>query len=150
MILRIRNFFSTAAIKEKILTGTLSESQLFIYFYLIFMYDALGLTQQCLAMIGRQATLLDLVNIWGYLLITGVGLLILFIANGAAKGRNFVSKFFAFSFTVGYKYGLALILLDTLSIVGSSTANQIFKITIYLVINLLMVANIAFRIYQTR
>ncbi|STX52104.1 Uncharacterised protein [Legionella busanensis] len=150
MILKIRNFFSTESIKEKILSGSLSESQLFVYFYLIVMYDALGLTQRCLSMIGRQATPVDLVNIWGYFIITGVGLLILFIANGASKGRNFVSKFFAFSFTVGYKYGIVLTLLDTLSIVGSSAANQILKITIYLIINLLMVANIAFRIYQTR
>lgn len=150
MTLKFISFFSTNSVKEKITTGTLTEGQLFIYFYLIFMYDALGLTQQCISMIGKQASLIDLVNIWGYFIITGVGLLILFFANGGINGNSFVRKFFAFSFTVGYKYGIAFIILGSLSKFISASFVQMYEIIVYFIINLLMVINIAYRIYQTR
>ena len=144
------NFFSTQSVGEKLAKGGLSDSQLFLYFYFIMMYDAFGLTQQCLAMIGKQPSVIDLVNIWGYLIITGIGLLILFFINGGMKGKNFLSKFFSFSFTVGFKYGVAFIMLDALSKLISPTFVQAYEIIIYFFINILMVIHIAFRIYETR
>lgn len=149
MIKYIIDFFSTKSVKENIIQGTLSEGRLFCYFYFIMMYDAVGLTQQCLAVIGKQATLIDMVNIWGYLSITGIGLLILFFVNGGTKGHHFLKKFFSFSFTVGFKYGIAFIIFGTLSKYINASAAQSYEITTYFVLNILMVINIAFRIYQT-
>lgn len=148
--LKITHFFSTSFVKKQLIKGTLPEGQLFLYFYLILMYDALGLTQQCLAMIGKQVTLVDKVYIVGYLITTAIGLLILFIANGAFKGKNFVSKFFAFSFTIGFKYGIALIIFSYFSFFLYPSLRQAYEVAVYILMNLLMVTNIAFRIYQTR
>jgi len=134
----IVKFFSTKSVKEKLLKGTLSEGQLFIYFYLIMMYDAVGLTQQCLTIIGKQPSVIDLVNIWGYLIITGIGLLMLFLANGGVKGKNFLSKFFSFSFTVGLKYAIAFIILDALSKLIPPALIQPYEVTIYFLVNILM------------
>lgn len=109
MMKTIIDFFSTKSVKENIIKGTLSNSRLFIYFYLIIMFDAVWFTQQSLAVIGKQATLSNMVNIWGYLIITSIGMLILFFTNGGTKDNNFLTKFFAFSFTVGLSMGLLLL-----------------------------------------
>jgi hypothetical protein len=105
---RIIDFFSSKNVKNKIVRGSLSEGQLFLYFYLILIYDALGFTQQWLYITGKHPTISDLIIMWSYLLITAIGLLILFVANGGHKGKNFLAKYFAFSFTVGIKYAVFL------------------------------------------
>src|SRR4029078_9137532 len=110
---KIINFFSTKSVKEKIITNTLSEGQLFLYFYLILMFDTVAMTQQCLSVIGKEPTTVELVNIWGFLIINAIGYLIVFLANGGIEGKNFISKCFAFSLTVGFKYFVALTMLET-------------------------------------
>jgi hypothetical protein len=56
-------FFSTKAVKQKIQTDKLSQTQLFIYFYLITLFDFIGSTQQSLSLIGRSPTITDYLNI---------------------------------------------------------------------------------------
>lgn len=141
---QVADFFSTQSVKEKIAGGTLSEIQIFIYLYLILMFDTLSYVQQCLAIIGKQPTLLDWVNIWGLLIINAIGYIVLFFANGGSKGHDFLKKFFSLSFTVGYKYAI-------LFFIGTAfLTSQIQSIAAVVILNTLMVANIAFRIYQTR
>src|SRR5688500_2633491 len=115
IIVSIKHFFSTNAVKDNLINETLTELQIFCYFYFIFMYDFLGLIEQSFSIAGRSINPLDIIHLWGFYLITGIGILILFIANGAKNGKNFVVKFYALTFTVGYKYGLALIMLDYLT-----------------------------------
>lgn len=150
IISKIINFFSTKSVKDKIINGTLSEQRLFIYFYLIFIIDAIGFTQQCLSVAGKKLTSVDLVNIWGYLIITVLGLIILYFANGGSKGQNFLSKYFPFSFTVGYKYGIAFIILGVLPNYLPLLSFPVYEIFVFICTNLLMVANIALRIYSVR
>jgi hypothetical protein len=141
---KIATFFSTKYVTEKIANRTLSETQVFIYFYLILMFDTISFVQQCLAIAGKQPTLLDSVNIWGLLIINAIGYIAMFLANGGSKGNYFLKKFFSFSFTVGYKYAILFFICTAL--LTSQTQNIAAVITL----NLLMVANIGFRIYQTR
>lgn len=144
------NFFSTRNVQSKISKGTLFEGQYFLYVYLILMFDALSLTWLALLMANQPATTLDLVNLWGDLLIKAVGLIILFIANGGTKGTDFVKKFFSFSFTVGYKYLIVLIIFDNLSIYLPNNMTLAYRISIYFIINFIMVINIALRMRQTK
>lgn len=147
---KIIDLFSTKSVKEKIIEGTLSEGEIFFFFYFVFMFNVFGVTEEFLSLIESQVTLLDRVNIWGYFIVTGLGILILFVVNGGSKGKDFISKFFAFTFTVGYKYEIALGILDAVAFFISPAVTSIYQITVYLVLNLLMIMNIAFRIYQTR
>ncbi len=144
MYSKIINFFSTKSVKEKIANGTLSEAQIFIYFYLILMFDTISFVQQWLAIAGKQPTLLDWVNIWGLLIINAIGYIVLFLANGGAKGHHFLKKFFSFSFTVGYKYAIIFFICTAL------LTSQTLVIAVVIILNTLMVANIGLRIYQTR
>lgn len=150
MLSRIMHFFSTKDVKNKIDSGTLSEGQLFLYFYLILIYDALGFTQQWLSIAGKQPTTSDTIIIWSYLFITVIGLLILFVANGASKGKNFLAKYFAFSFTVGIKYAIVFVVLGFLPSIISIPNIGYYNIFINIFINLVMILNIAFWIYSTK
>lgn len=60
---RIISFFSTNFVKERIVAGNLAEGQIFIYFYLILMFDTITFVQQWLSIAGKTPTLVDLVNI---------------------------------------------------------------------------------------
>lgn len=144
MFSHIRQFFSTQAVNEKIANGTLSEIQLFIYFYLILMFDTISFVQSWLSIAGKEPTLLDLVNVWGLLIINALGYIFLFLINGGSKGQHFLKKFFSFSFTVGYKYAILFILCTTF------LTSQIQGIIAFIILNLAMVGNIALRIYQSR
>ncbi len=145
---KIINFFSTKSVKDKIITETLSEGQLFIYFYLILMFDTITFVQQWLSIAGKTPTSVDLVNIWGLLIINGIGFIILFMANGGTKGKNFLSKYFSLSFTVGFKYFLAMIILQALPVFIPTLATPTYEIgCIFIGLNLIMVVNIAFQIY---
>lgn len=53
MVSSFLEFFSTKAVKQKIQTDKLSQAQLFIYFYIIILFDCIGSTQQSLSLIGR-------------------------------------------------------------------------------------------------
>lgn len=150
MISKILNFFSTKSVQDKILKGTLSEGQLFIYFYLILMIDTIDFVQQCLSVANKNVMPVDLVHIWGLLIINGIGYIILFVANGGTKGKNFLSKFFSISFTVGFKYGIAFIILSSLPNFLSALVIPRYDIGIFIIVNILMVANMAFRIYEIR
>jgi hypothetical protein len=108
------------------------------------------MVQQCIAIIDKQASALDLLNIWGNLTLVAICLPILFLVNGGGRGKNFITKFFAFSITVGYKYAIAFILLNLYAKFITSTYTQTYQISVYVILNILMVANIALRMYQTR
>lgn len=138
------SFFSTKSVKEKIANRTLSEMQLFIYFYLILMFDTVTFVQQWLAIAGKQPTLLDWVNVWGLLIINTFGLIILFLMNGGSKGQDFLKKYFSFSFTIGLKYCILFFICSALF------TSQIHGIAAFIILNILMIANISFRIYQSR
>ncbi len=136
--------------KEKIITSTLYEGQLFLYFYLITIYDGIGFIQLCFSVIGKTLTFLDYMNIWQYLLVAVIGLIVLFTVNGGSKGHNFLQKYFSFSFTVGVKYAILYIILESLPNYISLLSSAYYEIPVNIFVNLLMVANIAFRIYETR
>ena len=149
-MLGIINFFSTRSVRDKILKNSLSEGQLFIYFYMVLMYDAIGFTQQWLAIAGKEPQFTDWINIWGNLLITATGLIIVFYANGGPKGHQFLTKYFSFSVTVGIKYAIAYIIFGILPILLPILNIPIFDAGVFIVLNSLMIANIAYRIHSTR
>ena len=110
---KILSFFSTQAGKEKIQTGRLSQTELFIYFYLIMLFDYFGLTQETLDMIGKTPKFIDYLNIWQFRMVGVIGLILFYFVNGGSKGNNLLSKFFTFSFTVGIKYYCLYIVLGS-------------------------------------
>jgi len=150
MYSKIVNFFSTQAGKEKIQTGQLSQTQLFSYFYLIMLFDYFGLTQQTLDMIGKTPSFIDYLNIWQNPILGVIGLILLFLVNGGSKGRDFLSKFFTFSFTVGIKYYVIYIILGYLPSYFPALASDYYEITLTILMNIMMVVNIGLRIYQTK
>ena len=75
-------FFNTKTVKQKIQTDTLSQTQLFIYFYLITLFDFIGSTQQSLSLIGRSPTITDYLNIWENPALAAIGLILLYLVNG--------------------------------------------------------------------
>ena len=143
-------FFSTRAVKQKIQTDKLSQLQLFVYFYLITLFDFLGSTQQSLSVIGRSPTTTDYLNIWENPAIAVIGLVLLYIANGGNKGRDFLTKYFCLSFTVGIKYYLVFIILELLPNYFSLFDTNYYEIPVNIIVNTIMVANIGLRIYQTK
>jgi len=150
MCLKLLSFFSTQAGKEKIQTGSLSQTELFIYFYLIILFDYFGSTQQALNVIGKIPRFLDYINIWQNSILGVVGLILLFLANGGSKGHDFLSKYFTFSFTVGIKYYILYIVLEWLPSYLPVLASNYYEIPVNILINIIMVTNIGLRIYQTK
>src|SRR5215208_2417257 len=138
---KVLNFFSTDSVKKQIAANNLPEGQLFIYFYLILMCDAIAFVQQWLSIAGKIPTLVDLVNVWGFLIVNAIGLIMIFIANGGVKGKNFLSKYFALSFTVGFKYYLAIIIFEIAAF--NYVLTPTYEISIFIIFNILLVSNIA-------
>ncbi|KTC88067.1 hypothetical protein Ldro_1686 [Legionella drozanskii LLAP-1] len=147
---KVLNFFSTQAGKEKIQTGRLSQIELFIYFYLIILFDYFEFTQQTLGMIEKTPRPIDYLNIWEMPIFGVIGLLLLFFANGGSKGNNFLNKYFTFSFTVGIKYYFLYSALEYLPNYFPTLASNYYEISISILINIVMVSNIGLRIYQTK
>ena len=147
---KILSFFSTQAGKEKIQTGRLSQTELFIYFYLIMLFDYFGLTQQTLDMIGKTPKFIDYLNIWQFRIVAVIGLILLYLANGGSKGNYFLSKYFTFSFTVGIKYYFLYIVLEYLPNYFPALASNYYEIPVNILIDIVMVTNIGLRIYQTK
>lgn len=79
-------FFNTNAVKQKIKTNTLSQIQLFLYFYIITLFDFIGSTQQSLSLIGKSPTIVDYLNIWELPIIAAIGLIALYLTNGGNSG----------------------------------------------------------------
>ncbi len=141
------NFFNTQAVKKKIQCDKLSQTQLFIYFYIITLFDFIGSTQQSLSLIGRSPTITDYLNIWENPAIAAIGLILLYLVNGGNKGRDFLKKYFCFSFTAGIKYYFAFIILESLPNYFSILASNNYEIPVNVIVNIIMVANIGLRIY---
>jgi len=150
MSFKLISFFSTRAAKEKIQTGVLTQAELFIYFYLITLFDYFGLTQQTLDMFDKTPRFTDYLYIWQFRTVGIIGLVLLFLANGGRKGHDFLSKFFAFSFTVGIKYYILYTVLEWLPFYFPVLASNYYEIPVNILIDIFMVTNIGLRIYQTK
>ncbi len=146
----IINFFSTKAVSEKIIKNKLSEGQLFLYFYLVMVFDALNFSLSGISFSGEKLTTSSLVFIWGYFLVTVLGLIVLFIANGGRKGRNFIAKFFTFSVTIGIKYEIAMEIISRLPEYISFLKLPHYCLILWWIVNLLMIGNMTYRIYKIR
>ncbi len=150
MYSKIISFFSTQAVKEKIQAKRLSQIELFIYFYLITLFDYFGLTQQTLDMIGKTPQFIDYLNIWQFRIVGVIGLVLLYLANGGNKGKDFLIKFFPFSFTVGIKYFFLYAILEYLPSYFPVLASNYYEIPVNILVDFVMVTNIGLRIYQTK
>jgi len=144
------DFFSTKAVKNKIETGKLPQVHLFLYFYIITLFDFIGSTQQSLSLIGRSPVMTDYLNIWEQPVVAAVGLILLYLLNGGSRGKDFITKYFCFSFTVGIKYYFAFVILAYLPQHFTALASNYYEIPVNVILNIIMVANIGLRIYQTK
>lgn len=140
----ISSFLDTNAVKSKIKQNALTQGRVFLYFYLVIIYDAIVYMQGFLSIAGREPTHMDLATIYVNFFITVIGLIILFVSNGGANGTNFLTKYFAFSITVGFKYAILCFFLELL------INNQAYGFFVVFILNIMMISNIAYRIYQTR
>jgi len=143
-------FFSTAAVKQKIQTNKLPQAQLFLYFYIITLFDFVGSTQQSLSLIGRAPGIIDYLNIWEQPVFAAVGLIFLYLVNGGSKGRDFLKKYFCFSLTVGIKYYFSFVILTSLPSYFSILSSNYYEIPVNIIVNVIMLTNIGLRIYQTK
>jgi Na+-translocating ferredoxin:NAD+ oxidoreductase RnfA subunit len=147
--MRIFEYFSTKNVLSKLTSNLLSQGQLFSYFYFVTLYDAIVFVQQWLNLAKNKPSSSDIVNIWLYLLITAVGLLVLFFVNGGNNGKDFLQKFFSFSFTVGVKYALVMLLFSMCYPFYLYIDSSPYNIIVNVIMNVLLISNIALRIYQT-
>lgn len=150
MLPYILNFFSTRASQEKIKTGCLTQTQIFIYFYLITIFDSISLTLQSIALSGETLKFVDYINLWLTPAMAILGLVVLFLVNGGKKGSNFLNKYFMFSFTVGYKYFVAYLLLESLPHYIPMLEQSSYELSVNILMNIAMVINIGLRIYQAK
>lgn len=147
---KIIDFFSTRSVSHKLISGTLSEGQLFLYFYAIMLFDALNFVMGWMNIGGEQLTTSNLIFIWGYFIFTALGLIVLFLANGGFRGRIFIAKFFSFSVTVGIKYEIVDIVVAELPKYIDLLKIPHYGLITWWMLNTLMVINMAYRIYKTR
>lgn len=149
MNLRLIDFFSTKSTSTKLRMNTLPEWQIFLYFYVIMVFDALNFTLGWINSADEKLTTSNLIFIWGYFLFTAIGLLVLFTSNGGFKGRNFVIKFFSFSVTVGFKYVIISEIVARLPKFIPLLIIPHYGLVTWWIINIVMLLNIAYRIRET-
>lgn len=136
------SFFSTRYVKQKLRAHELSETRLFAYFYLLTLYDTSALLQNLL--LGNHEAKYIAIEAYGFFFLTAFGVLVVFFANGASKGTRFLEKYFPLAFTVGYKYGILLLLVEyLLSLFG---VDPMISLYAFFSINTVMVANIAWQV----
>jgi hypothetical protein len=156
MIAKIREFFSTRIVTEKLIAGSLPEGHLFLYFYIVMVFDWLQFTLLYLQVADRMASteqpivFSDHLWIWSLFFITILGILICFIVNGGMKGKNFLPKFFSYSVTVGFKYGIAGLVIDNLPTLIPALKLPFYELFSIYALNIAMVSHFAYRISLTR
>lgn len=150
MLSHIKNLFSTGIVKQKIINGRLSEGQLFFYFYIILTFDAYNYVQGWFSIAGKSPRIDDVVQAWGTFFYSAIGLIILFIINGGTKGKDFIAKYFSFSFTVGIKYFIAYIVFGFLPVFIHVANIPAYNIFVFFLLNTVMVMNFAYQIYLTK
>lgn len=149
MISSIIDFFSTKSVTKKIMNKTLSENEIFIYLYIVIVGDAFNFSMKSLSLVGSELTYVNQIVIWENAILSGIALLVLFIANGGIKGHDFSAKFFAFSVTVGIKYQIALGVLNKLIGLINIVETVYLEVILWWLINAVMIGNIAYCISKT-
>ena len=94
--------------------------------------------------------MIDYLNIWELPIVAAIGLIFLYLVNGGNKGKDFLKKYFSFSFTVGFKYYILFMILESLPNYFSTLATNYYEIPINIIVNIIMIANIGLRIHQTK
>ena len=156
MIMKIKDFFNTRVVTEKLVTHTLPEGQLFLYFYIVIVYDWLQFTlgylqlAERLSNVGKPMGFADYFSVWSTFFFTALGLLICFVANGGMKGKDFLSKFFSYSVTVGFKYGIAGMLIDNVPTLLPALQGPFYELLSLYLVNITMISHFAYRIFLTR
>jgi hypothetical protein len=98
-----RLFWSTRYVKRKLIERSLSEQVTFAYFLAIMAFDWLQFSVIAATPNPRIETW-SAANTWITFAMTILGLVYLFGRNRGRRGVQFMSRFFALSVTVGWKY----------------------------------------------
>jgi len=88
------------------------------------------------------------IEAYGFVFLTAIGLFVIFLANGGTRGTRFLEKYFPLAFTVGYKYGVAIIVAEQLCSLLKSSISEITVISSYFVLNIAMIFHIAWRMHE--
>jgi hypothetical protein len=147
---KLISFFSTKSVTEQIIQNSLSENQVFLYFYLIMVFDAFNFSLNGISFADTKLTISSLIFLWGYFLFTAIGIILLYFVNGGLKGHHFINKFFSFSVTVGIKYEIAAEIIGRLPELFPFLKIPHYGLITWWWLDLVMLGNIAYRIYKTR
>ena len=142
----VLDFFSTSAVNKKIIKKSLSEGQLFLYFFSVMLFDTLNYSLSWLSIAGQNLQTVDLVSIWGNFIFTLFGLIFLFYMNGGKNGEDFIAKFFSFSITVGIKYFIAETIIGWMPSLIPAIKIPYYDLISWWVLDLAMLFNIGYRI----
>ena len=116
----MREFLSLSRVKRRLVERTLSNSQAFVYFFIITAVDnlQLGLLQVSPA----QPTRWTPAAVWGSLAMGVVFLVATYLLNGGAAGRDYLIRYFSISAVVALWVALPLQLLISLPLIVAAFA----------------------------
>jgi len=116
----MREFLSLSRVKRRLVERTLSNSQAFVYFFIITAVDnlQLGLLQVSPA----QPTRWTPAAVWGSLAMGVVFLVATYLLNGGAAGRDYLIRYFSISAVVALWVALPLQLLISLPLIVAALA----------------------------
>lgn len=141
MRLEHRFLWSTRFVRKQLGANKLSDGAIFGYFLAIMAFDWLQFTLIATtpsASINQRSY----VDSWTTFVITVLGLVYLFYKNGGSGGKEFLSRYFPLSVTVGWKFAVAMFLAMYLLSAGFAGQNDEvigwFSAAIVAVLNIIM------------
>lgn len=121
-----RDLWSTDHIKAQLASGPMSEGKAFLYFLVITGFDWFQFTSFRLSQSQEPIVASEYFDAWFAFAATIAALIYLFHCNGGARGMHFLSRYFALSVVVGWKFVVvSFVVLPTLEASLGGTSKNV-------------------------
>ena len=136
--------FNIRKLKEEILGGLVSETQLFFYFWILMTFEAVQLGG--LMMSPNKVTQYDLIMGWTIIIGNPLGFLLCWLANGGKNGRNFLLHVLPILIVVGIPFAILISVLHRIPFYYAHLNTDFYWISTFYVGNLAMLAVVVYHL----
>ncbi|GLT14073.1 hypothetical protein [Vibrio algivorus] len=150
-------FWNIEALKRRIGSNLLNETDRFIYAFINIIFGVIAF-EFFYVFMPENPSIYDRLTSLLNILIVAVGTYLAYKANGAAKGEDFLGRFFSLSFVVTIRFSVLLMpVLIVLSIFesllsgyGEGFTSNLLQVLVFAFWTILLYANIIKHIIQVR
>jgi hypothetical protein len=145
---KMLKYLSTKNVKKMIVEGSITESHLMYYFFVMVAYDSFFHSLSVSDGPKMADGLWHQLNAWSFFVCSALIIVSCFIANGGINGSRFLTKYLPISITVGYKFA-AVVLAVTMGLAVTNATPPVWFGTVFIYsVNVVMCCVFVYHIRQ--